>query len=90
MFQVVSYDVSDDKRRTAIAKVLLDYGVRVQYSTFECILDEALLEELIDRLTRIVADEDSIRIYAMCAKCAKAITILGHGEVSKDEKVFII
>jgi CRISPR-associated protein Cas2 len=90
MFQVVSYDVSDDKRRTAIAKVLLDYGVRVQYSTFECILDEALLEELIGRLARIVADEDSIRIYAMCAKCEKAVTILGHGEVSKDEKVFII
>lgn len=90
MFQVVSYDVPDDRRRTAIAKALLDYGVRVQYSTFECILDDALLEELIGRLTRIVAEEDSLRIYSLCARCEKAVTILGHGEVSKDEKVFII
>ena len=90
MFHVVSYDISDDRKRTAVAKTLLDYGSRVQYSTFECILDEAMLEELIGRLSRIVSDEDSVRIYVMCAKCEKVITILGHGEVSKDEKVFII
>lgn len=91
MFHVVSYDISDDRKRTAVSKTLLDYGSRVQYSTFECILDdEAMLEEMIGRLSRIVSDEDSVRIYVMCAKCEKVITILGHGEVSKDEKVFII
>ena len=90
MFHVVSYDIPDDRRRTAIAKTLLDYGSRVQYSTFECILDEKLLDEMIKRLSRIVSEEDSVRIYVMCAKCEKVITILGHGEVSKDEKVFII
>lgn len=90
MFHVVSYDISDNRRRTAIAKTLLDYGSRVQYSTFECILDEKLLDDMIKRLSRIVSEEDSVRIYVMCAKCEKVITILGHGEVSKDEKVFII
>ena len=90
MFHVISYDISDDRRRTAVAKTLLDYGSRVQYSTFECLLDEELLKEMIERLTRIVSAEDSVRIYVMCAKCEKIITILGHGEVSKDEKVFII
>jgi len=90
MFHLVSYDISDDRRRTAVAKTLLDYGSRVQYSTFECILDNTLLEEMIERLSRIVDAEDSVRIYVMCAKCEKIITILGHGEVSKDKKVFII
>jgi CRISPR-associated protein Cas2 len=90
MFHVVSYDISDDKRRTAVAKTLLDYGSRVQYSTFECILDDELPEEMIKRLSRIISDEDSVRIYVMCAKCERVITILGHGEVSEDEKVFII
>jgi CRISPR-associated protein Cas2 len=90
MFHVVSYDIPDDRRRLAIAKTLLDYGSRVQYSTFECILDESMLEEMIGRLSRIVSDEDSVRIYFMCAKCEKVITILGHGEVSRDEEVFII
>ena len=45
---------------------------------------------MIKRLSRIVSEEDSVRIYVMCAKCEKIITILGHGQVSKDEKVFII
>jgi len=37
---VVSYDIVDDKRRTKLAKKLCDFGKRVQYSVFECDLDE--------------------------------------------------
>lgn len=35
-FTIVSYDISDDRRRTRVAKLLLDYGDRVQYSVFCC------------------------------------------------------
>ena len=35
-FTIVSYDVTDDKRRDRVAGVLLDYGDRVQYSVFCC------------------------------------------------------
>ena len=38
-FYLVSYDVKDDRRRARIAKVLLDYGDRVQYSVFCCQLN---------------------------------------------------
>ncbi len=33
---VVSYDIGSDKLRNKVAKVLLGYGNRVQYSVFEC------------------------------------------------------
>jgi CRISPR-associated protein Cas2 len=91
MFYVVSYDIPDDKRRNAVAKALLDFGSRVQYSVFECIMDDGLLQELTDRLTRIIVEkEDKIRIYDLCAKCERSIAVLGTGEITKDKDVYIL
>jgi CRISPR-associated protein Cas2 len=90
MFYVVSYDVPDDRKRNRIAKTLLDFGERVQYSVFECILDEKIFEKLINRLHRIISEEDSIRIYPMCAKCEREIAVFGRGGVTKEEDVYIL
>ncbi|MEM2889797.1 MAG: CRISPR-associated endonuclease Cas2 [Candidatus Hadarchaeum sp.] len=43
---LVVYDISNDKRRTKLHNVLLDYGTPVQYSVFECHLDEKNLTNL--------------------------------------------
>ncbi len=91
MFYIVSYDIPDTPRRTKIAKILEDFGDRVQYSVFECLLEKELLEKMVDRLDKVVNDkEDSIRVYALCANCEKAIKIMGQGEVSKEEKYYIL
>lgn len=90
MFYIVSYDIPDDKRRNNVAKVLLDFGDRVQYSVFECIMDDVLREKMTSRLRKIIKEEDSIRIYTLCAKCEKTIMVLGSGEITKDENVFIL
>ena len=90
MFYVVSYDVPEDKRRNKIATILLDFGTRVQYSVFECIMDDKLFEKMIRRLKRVVSDEDSVRIYPLCAKCDKVIRVFGSGEITKDADVFIL
>jgi CRISPR-associated protein Cas2 len=37
-FTLISYDIADDKRRDRIARVLLGYGDRIQYSVFCCTL----------------------------------------------------
>ena len=52
MFYVVSYDMPDDRKRTKMAKNLLDFGTRVQYSVFECILDDKRLEALTGLIRR--------------------------------------
>ncbi|MBU1615858.1 CRISPR-associated endonuclease Cas2 [bacterium] len=91
MFYLVSYDIPDDKRRQKIAKILLDFGDRVQYSVFEAILTGELLEKMVARLKEFVSEkEDSIRIYRLCAECKKEIDILGCGEVSEDKDVYIL
>ncbi|MCL0062230.1 CRISPR-associated endonuclease Cas2 [Thermodesulfovibrionales bacterium] len=69
---------------------MLDFGGRVQYSVFECIMDGKLLEKMIKRIEKIINNEDSVRIYPLCAKCNKTVRILGSGEVSKDKDVYII
>jgi CRISPR-associated protein Cas2 len=33
---LVCYDVSDDRRRTRVAKAMMGFGDRIQYSVFEC------------------------------------------------------
>lgn len=35
-------------------------------------------------------EEDSVRIYSLCAGCERAIAIIGQGEVTKNEDVYIL
>ncbi len=90
LFWVISYDIKDDRRRTHVAKRLKDYGTRVQYSVFECILPEEKFRELINRLRKFVEEEDSIRFYKICENCRKKIFIYGRGKVTENEEVYII
>jgi len=78
MFVLVSYDICDPKRLPKVAKLLEGYGVRVQYSVFECILTERQLNELQRRLKRLIRTEtDSVRFYRLCETCREEITITG-------------
>jgi len=91
MFYIVSYDITDTPRRTKIAKILDDFGDRVQYSVFECVMKKDLLEKMVNRLLKVAnEDEDSIRIYTLCSNCEKVIRIIGQGEVVKDENYYIL
>ncbi|MFH1985288.1 MAG: CRISPR-associated endonuclease Cas2 [Pseudomonadota bacterium] len=80
-----------DHRRTRLAKILLDYGDRVQYSVFECLLDGPLLGDLVSGINGVIeSGEDSVRIYSLCGACEKVVQVLGRGEVSKEEDVYIV
>jgi CRISPR-associated protein Cas2 len=78
---VISYDVVDDARRRRIHDALKDYGRRVQFSVFECHLDEKGLAELWDRIGfELNIDEDSCRFYRLCGACEPEVRILGQGD----------
>ena len=90
-FYLVSYDIPDDKRRTKIAKILLDFGSRVQYSVFEANLKRKQLQDMRARLRKaVVEDEDSVRIYALCTQCVGSVEILGQGTVTQDQEVYVL
>ncbi|MEK6673677.1 MAG: CRISPR-associated endonuclease Cas2 [Nitrospirota bacterium] len=69
MFVIVSYDVatSDDggqRRLRRVARACKDYGQRVQFSVFECIVDPAQWAKLKERLiSEINPEKDSLRFY---------------------------
>lgn len=50
---VISYDISSDSLRTKIAKELENYGLRVQYSVFECKIDRTRFRELYRKLCQL-------------------------------------
>lgn len=69
MLVLVTYDVSvttshGRKRLRHIAKICLDYGVRVQNSVFECEVDPAQFAFFKEQLLEAYnSDEDSLRFY---------------------------
>jgi CRISPR-associated protein Cas2 len=90
MFYIISYDVSDDKRRTQIAEILKDFGTRVQYSVFECLLTEDQFTMLRRRLCLYIdPTTDSLRCYRLCQACVDEIIVEGRGDVTQDEDVYI-
>lgn len=91
MFLVVSYDITDDKRRTRLAKVVEDYLTRVQYSVFEGEIDEKHLQEMLKRVRKVIAkEEDSVRVYRLCEACLTRTQVIGRGSLTKDPEVYII
>ncbi len=68
---LVTYDVNTltkpgRARLRQIAKICEGHGQRVQFSVFECTVNESQLEALRLRLTKAIKpDEDNLRIYLL-------------------------
>lgn len=83
MMMLVSYDVAQDengeKRLRRIAKLLQDYGQRVQYSVFECLVEPAQWVELKNKLIKEINPEyDSLRFYSLGANWQKRVEHIGQ------------
>lgn len=87
---VLAYDISDDASRRKLASFLLDYGDRMQYSLFEAELTEADIRKILARASELLGPDDSFRIYALCADCARRIHTLGRtGPCGTDDLIII-
>jgi CRISPR-associated protein Cas2 len=63
---LVSYDICDPKRLRRVARALEGFGVRLQYSVFECPLDDmrmAMLKAAVHPLLK--HDEDQILFVSL-------------------------
>ena len=69
-FIVVAYDISDDRRRSRVAKILEKIGVRINFSVFECLLTDSQYERLkTDISKQINSREDQVVYYPICLNC---------------------
>lgn len=63
---LVSYDICDPKRLRQVAKSMEGFGVRLQYSVFECALDEKRLNKMKAELQPILNhDEDQVLFVSL-------------------------
>ncbi len=80
---VVAYDVNTEtaagrKRLRKVATICLGFGQRVQNSVFECRVTEAQLEELEDRLLRVIDEgQDRLRIYRLPGPRERLVKVYG-------------
>ncbi len=87
---VIAYDIPDDRRRTKVHKLLTGFGKWTQYSLFECFLTRkqmVLLQSKLDK--HLVARQDSVRFYPLCANCLDKVETTG-GPLPADDLLFVI
>ncbi len=70
---LVCFDISGDRERQRVGKLLLRHGQRVQESVFEIALTSPHdLEGLKKCLISILEEENELRFYRLCLDCRKA------------------
>lgn len=75
-FVVVAYDITDDKRRALLHRRLKRFGLGVQYSVFECLLDPDRMREMKEAIRLAIKPKhsDRVRYYYLCESCRRRIT----------------
>ena len=77
---LVSYDISDPKRLRKVARSLEGFGVRLQYSVFECPLDDLRLAKLKMELQSLVNhDEDQVLFVSLGSSASDARASASNG-----------
>lgn len=75
---VFTYDVADNRRRTRVMNLLRNFGVRVNFSVFECVLTAEEAAALAGRLARSLRrGKDHLRVYGVCAACQQRRSVHG-------------
>lgn len=91
MLTLVAYDVTDAKRLSRVAKVCEDFGLRVQYSLFECRLEEVEFEDFWLRLLcEIDEKEDRLVAYKIDAKSARQTLTAGTMVCSEKVVCYVV
>jgi len=96
MMVLVSYDVNitspNGKRRLRrVARACLDYGQRVQFSVFECVVDPAQWTVLRNRLIKEIDEKlDSLRFYFLGSNWKRRVEHIGAKPVLNLEEDTII
>ena len=95
MMILITYDVNTEskegrKRLNKVAKQCVNYGVRVQNSVFECVMDAAKCREVKQKLSNIIdVTKDSLRFYYLGDNYKTKIEHIGAKETIKVDEPLI-
>jgi len=88
---IVAYDIADERRLARVAKIVKDYGIRVQKSIFEVTVNDGVFAEMKGRIEDvIVEDEDGVKYFPLCEKCAGTVEIIGKGIFTDPDEEYYV
>ncbi|MBF0477035.1 MAG: CRISPR-associated endonuclease Cas2 [Deltaproteobacteria bacterium] len=96
MLVLVSYDISTmdpagPRRLNRVAKTCKNYGQRVQFSVFECLVDPAKWVVLRQKLIDIIEPEtDSLRFYFLGSNWRHRVEHIGAKKTYDQEGPLIV
>ena len=84
---LISYDIASNRTRRRIAKILADYGRRIQYSVFECDIDVKRYKKLYRELAKEAADlkDGNIRFYELSEDAYQKTVTIGNSSYITEE-----
>ncbi len=78
---IIAYDIADGYRLRNVAKIMENYGVRIQKSIFYGKMDERRFKDLHNKLVNIIEPkEDSIFIQPLCSECFEKVELIGTAQ----------
>jgi len=78
MRMIVAYDIADPRRLQRVAKIVKDYGVRVQKSVFEVEVSETVLAKMRKRVEKVIDfAQDEVKYFPLCGQCGGLYVSLG-------------
>ncbi len=87
---IISYDISDNKKRSKFNKYIRKFGHRLQFSVYQIDNSERILKNIIadidNQFMKEFDQSDSVYIFKMSASC----DIIKYGYASNEDEELII
>ena len=78
---LIAYDIRHPVRLRKLAKIVQDYGLRMQKSVFEAEMTPSELQSMKKRMLGVIdPKEDGIKIFRLCQSCEAKRTGAGLGK----------
>ena len=88
---LIAYDIRHPARLRKLAKIVQDYGIRMQKSVFEAELLASELQNMMRRMKSIInPSEDGIKIFRLCQSCEAKRSGAGLGKPSLPDRAWHI
>ncbi len=87
---VVVYDVKSHARQRMIRETLKFKGNRVQDCVYELVCSSANLKRLLDELSFILDETDTVKVYRLCQDCRENTSLFGDTQLPGPPTAIII
>jgi CRISPR-associated protein Cas2 len=75
---VVTYDITKNKVRRKVFRILESYGAWKQYSVFELEISDVQHIQMREKIRSVIEEQDRVRFYELCERCVKKVAEIGE------------